>query len=101
QYNLSNIGDGTPEYYHLMAEAAKLNYRYRDKWIASPNYKDIPYENLLSKSFSRQISEHFSWDEAFDLSALEELPTIPTNRDRKSTRLNSSHVSISYAVFCL
>src|SRR5437868_11373777 len=24
-----------------------------------------------------------------------------TRRDRKSTRLNSSHVSISYAVFCL
>src|SRR5699024_11923642 len=23
------------------------------------------------------------------------------NKDRKSTRLNSSHVSISYAVFCL
>src|SRR5207249_6129555 len=25
----------------------------------------------------------------------------PTVQDRKSTRLNSSHVSISYAVFCL
>src|SRR5207249_12323347 len=25
----------------------------------------------------------------------------PDGRDRKSTRLNSSHVSISYAVFCL
>src|SRR5690606_41157149 len=25
----------------------------------------------------------------------------PDNRDRKSTRLNSSHVKISYAVFCL
>src|SRR5699024_11660643 len=25
----------------------------------------------------------------------------PTRTDRKSTRLNSSHVSISYAVFCL
>src|SRR5437868_12300533 len=25
----------------------------------------------------------------------------PADRDRKSTRLNSSHVSISYAVFCL
>src|SRR5437899_9909116 len=24
-----------------------------------------------------------------------------TNRDRKSTRLNSSHLGISYAVFCL
>src|SRR5207249_5825010 len=27
--------------------------------------------------------------------------TALTPRDRKSTRLNSSHVSISYAVFCL
>src|SRR5699024_11338703 len=26
---------------------------------------------------------------------------LNTKRDRKSTRLNSSHVSISYAVFCL
>src|SRR5699024_12779586 len=27
--------------------------------------------------------------------------TASTDEDRKSTRLNSSHVSISYAVFCL
>src|SRR5699024_11493096 len=27
--------------------------------------------------------------------------TAPNGEDRKSTRLNSSHVSISYAVFCL
>src|SRR5690606_41290597 len=26
---------------------------------------------------------------------------FPASRDRKSTRLNSSHVKISYAVFCL
>src|SRR5437773_5452468 len=33
-----------------------------------------------------------------------ELPRIPLNLaviDRKSTRLNSSHITISYAVFCL
>src|SRR5699024_12023502 len=29
------------------------------------------------------------------------LAVEPGQRDRKSTRLNSSHVSISYAVFCL
>src|SRR5690349_22806531 len=29
------------------------------------------------------------------------LPRSPSRRDRKSTRLNSSHVEISYAVFCL
>src|SRR5690625_5922554 len=27
--------------------------------------------------------------------------TLTPERDRKSTRLNSSHVAISYAVFCL
>src|SRR5437899_4256404 len=27
--------------------------------------------------------------------------TLPDGRDRKSTRLNSSHLGISYAVFCL
>src|SRR3712207_7717512 len=32
-----------------------------------------------------------------------ELPLLldPLSRDRKSTRLNSSHANISYAVFCL
>src|SRR5699024_12278946 len=30
-----------------------------------------------------------------------QLTTGPNGVDRKSTRLNSSHVSISYAVFCL
>src|SRR5690625_6670313 len=28
------------------------------------------------------------------------IPLVPTAKDRKSTRLNSSHVAISYAVFC-
>src|SRR3712207_6849625 len=28
-------------------------------------------------------------------------PGVPATQDRKSTRLNSSHANISYAVFCL
>src|SRR2546427_5406736 len=37
------------------------------------------------------------------LPAAAPLPDVPTHsdRDRKSTRLNSSHSQISYAVFCL
>src|SRR3712207_9468757 len=40
--------------------------------------------------------------EALNL-ALRQLPANPTGPrvDRKSTRLNSSHANISYAVFCL
>src|SRR5688500_20065736 len=41
------------------------------------------------------------WDERFDAldTVVEELTR--KERDRKSTRLNSSHLVISYAVFCL
>src|SRR5437773_4911796 len=33
--------------------------------------------------------------------ALTNVDTFPATLDRKSTRLNSSHITISYAVFCL
>src|SRR5690625_6912647 len=46
----------------------------------------------LSKSNEGQLREAISLIEGV-LSSLDE--------DRKSTRLNSSHVAISYAVFCL
>src|SRR5258708_35527169 len=36
-----------------------------------------------------------------DLTALDEQARTRFRRDRKSTRLNSSHQIISYAVFCL
>src|SRR5690625_857975 len=44
-----------------------------------------------------------SWERATALIAAEidRVRTAHGNRDRKSTRLNSSHVAISYAVFCL
>src|SRR5207253_11483270 len=43
---------------------------------------------------------HKSWDSA---KAIAWVPAraIAARTDRKSTRLNSSHVAISYAVFCL
>src|SRR5699024_7824617 len=57
------------------------------------------------------VPQPFSWEnyqEVFDLipigrMALNSLivAVITVGGDRKSTRLNSSHVSISYAVFCL
>src|SRR5690606_41421880 len=45
-----------------------------------------------------------STGESFDASAPHtenEFPPDASSADRKSTRLNSSHVKISYAVFCL
>src|SRR5699024_12436487 len=43
----------------------------------------------------------FNMDEEILRSVLSKSETTAIAIDRKSTRLNSSHVSISYAVFCL
>src|SRR5690242_21608078 len=46
------------------------------------------------------VSSYVSF-EVFVLPALRRMLGLQVERDRKSTRLNSSHMSISYAVFCL
>src|SRR3989454_2358492 len=42
-----------------------------------------------------------SWDANRILDAVRSFGLKPADIDRKSTRLNSSHLVISYAVFCL
>src|SRR5256885_8638580 len=47
----------------------------------------------------------YEWPQAFGLFSLsvmnDAIDALPKRTDRKSTRLNSSHLVISYAVFCL
>src|SRR5699024_12004654 len=50
---------------------------------------------LISSLIKKPLALYFAVDVAY----LQGYPR--EGRDRKSTRLNSSHVSISYAVFCL
>src|SRR5207249_5521272 len=54
----------------------------------------FPYTTLFR---SQEVVE----TERPSLASLPVLRCWPKDGDRKSTRLNSSHVSISYAVFCL
>src|SRR2546430_3857530 len=74
----------------------------------------FPYTTLfrsLQLESARQQTGHLQRaGDVFDEIAFEELRRrdvdrdtgpVPTLRDRKSTRLNSSHSQISYAVFCL
>src|SRR5690625_1854818 len=61
--------------------------------VDTPNFKaeKVEFKNVLTDVVNGKIenkrthSKHFSFQE----------------KDRKSTRLNSSHVATSYAVFCL
>src|SRR3712207_7995077 len=67
-------------------------FRSGTVWILLLAYiaKFIPYAIVVSRTGILQINRE-----------LEESARMSGARDRKSTRLNSSHANISYAVFCL
>src|SRR5437868_10045585 len=57
-------------------------------------------DSFSAEEMLKQISKFNDGVQAFIFNPNALAPTFP-ERDRKSTRLNSSHVSISYAVFCM
>src|SRR5438067_8884390 len=59
----------------------------------------FPYTTLFRSRDVSLAADAFSEEGRRD--AVIAVEMAPGVRDRKSTRLNSSHVSISYAVFCL
>src|SRR5690606_40823661 len=74
---------------------------------ASPGHREI-YCTKATSAFMQvrypkqplQSYHVFDFEEGFNINGVE-IVFIPAGQDRKSTRLNSSHVKISYAVFCL
>src|SRR5690349_23421575 len=63
----------------------------------------FPYTTLFRSGASHQVHERGPADTTHPTEDLRRSPPSGpiSPRDRKSTRLNSSHVEISYAVFCL
>src|SRR2546430_3903348 len=60
----------------------------------------FPYTTLFRSQVARGSAFAASTREEVDLAQLL-VERVPREGDRKSTRLNSSHSQISYAVFCL
>src|SRR3989442_8809707 len=60
----------------------------------------FPYTTLFRSGFLREVGD-VAIPKTIRRSQLYRNLVEATLRDRKSTRLNSSHVRISYAVFCL
>src|SRR5437868_10466476 len=61
----------------------------------------LPISNADNSTASSSFAVTFTDVAPTVVSLAHDSISTPENVDRKSTRLNSSHVSISYAVFCL
>src|SRR3712207_9400835 len=58
----------------------------------------IELDEWLERKGGRNQTSFFGYSARVNKKVLEQMNR---NKDRKSTRLNSSHANISYAVFCL
>jgi gamma-glutamyltranspeptidase/glutathione hydrolase len=55
-FDLSALGHGTYEYYHLCVEALKLSFRDRDAYLTDPAFHTVPLERLLDKGYAAQLA---------------------------------------------
>src|SRR5690606_39536639 len=73
--------------------------------VVSPGSRSTPLAYAFASTkeieMHRQVDERAAAFYALGLAKSTAKPVVLVCTDRKSTRLNSSHVKISYAVFCL
>ena len=63
-FDLQTLGCNTSESVHLMVEAKKLAFADREKYMADPNWVDVPIEGLLSKSYAAEQAERIDLEKA-------------------------------------
>src|SRR5690606_41024699 len=83
---LANMKVDSIESQHVQIEAMKLAFSDLYRYVSDPRSMDVTPEQMLSDAYLQSRAKLIRLDRA--------------TQDRKSTRLNSSHVKISYAVFC-
>src|SRR5699024_11870374 len=75
---------------YVRLKSSQVSVEY-GSWAIENKSEDFEIVDKIAKSYSSEVA----------LKNVEDAIQLHGGIDRKSTRLNSSHVSISYAVFCL
>src|SRR5690625_3866453 len=89
-------------------EKVELSLWLTPQWegVLDPSEEGADYDSFFKHAAERFEEEYEDYDVEINVEVVasdqrDELLNVNLNGDRKSTRLNSSHVAISYAVFCL
>jgi gamma-glutamyltranspeptidase/glutathione hydrolase len=83
-YDLRALGHNSPQFIHTCAEAIKLAFADREKYLGDMDFIRIPYEGLLSESYADERRKLIDPDHA----SLEFRPGTPEKFMKQSAELN-------------
>lgn len=63
-YDIAEMGFGSPEYMHLFIEAKKLAFEDRAKYYSDPDFNNLPIEELISKEYGKKQAGMLNPDRA-------------------------------------
>jgi len=64
RFDLQSMGCNTSESVHLMVEAKKLCFADREKYMADPDWVDVPLKGMLSKAYAAKQAERINVNRA-------------------------------------
>ncbi|MGS2723465.1 gamma-glutamyltransferase [Porticoccus sp. GXU_MW_L64] len=79
-FDLKAMGQNSAAAYHVMAEAMKLAYADRSKYLGDPDYVDIPTDILTSKAYAANLAKTISLDKAHPASDIAPGRSFPKKR---------------------
>jgi gamma-glutamyltranspeptidase/glutathione hydrolase len=67
EHDLAAMGHNSADYLHTLIELKKLAFADRDRWVADPEFADIPIDDLLDEDYLRERAFKFGRDAAEDV----------------------------------
>lgn len=101
RFDLQQLGAGTAETIHVMAEAKRLAFADREAYLADPEVVDVPVDGLLSKEYAALRSKLINPERAIapdevregDPWAFQAAPPDPAKRSRRQFHKVTEHVT--------
>lgn len=63
-FDLKSVGEGTADYYHILAEATKQAFSDRNQYLSDPEFVDIPLDWLLSQQHGEELAASIDMQKA-------------------------------------
>jgi gamma-glutamyltranspeptidase/glutathione hydrolase len=68
EHDLAAMGHNTADYLHTLIELKKLAFADRDRWVADPEFADLPLDELLDAEYLRARAAEIGTQAATDVS---------------------------------